>query len=476
MQSKEVDNNAVEIKDALTCFICTSQVRDPTMCPQCKRMVCSKCIQKWLDIHEKCPFCQVHMSFEDMIPLPFMNNLANFFIKEIDKKNEEKEIEKQKEKEKKEQKKNYKEINNIIEEEDEIEDSMNEKNKNDYLSRTHFIPNSFNKSDDDDNGINIPNMNPRSHIIKKGEFCPEHKNEIIEYYCLNCNTKHCAKCLLFFNVQSKIHKDHKVITIEQKNKYNIDDIKKNIDDLKDAVDELKEYKNNVSIDIKIISKKEEFIKVVIEEFKKYYTNKIEKQNQRLNYTTSSINNQLEAINQIKASCSESLNNFVERDDENGYHEYQKKILSLKDVKKFSYLNNNNNIFSKTFLKFYETDYIDIDVDENNETIGEKKFNIEGLNQELHLRLNGETDEEILINLLINLNAFGDENERNESQKYHGYLLINNNCNVIGIFLNEKMIHENVLILGRTIIKNGLKTIVNEENKIHAKLILSHFNF
>jgi hypothetical protein len=202
----------------------------------------------------------------------------------------------------------------------------------------------------------------------------------------------------------------------------------------------------------------------------------ERQNQRLNYTTSSINNQLEAINQIKASCSESLNNFVERDDENGYHEYQKKILSLKDVKKFSYLNNNNNIFSKTFLKFYETDYIDIDVDENNETIGEKKFNIEGLNQELHLKLNGETDEEIIINLLINLNAFGDENERNESQKYHGYLLINNNCNVIGIFLNEKMIHENVLILGRTIIKNGLKTIVNEENKIHAKLILSHFNF
>jgi hypothetical protein len=472
MESKEVDNNAVEIKDALTCFICTSQVRDPMMCPQCKRMVCSKCIQKWLDIHEKCPFCQVHTSFNEMIPLPFMNNLANFFIKEIDKKNEEK----QKEKEKKEQKKNYKEINNIIEEEDEIDDSVNEKNKINYLSRTHYFPNSFDKSDDDDNGINIPNLNPRSHIIKRGEFCPEHRNELIEYYCLNCNTKHCAKCLLFFNIQSKIHKDHKVITIQQKNKYNIDDIKKNIADLKDAVNELKEYKNNVSIDIKILSKKEEFIKVVIEEFTKYYTNKIEKQNQKLNVTTSSINNQLEAINQIKASCSESLNNFVERDDENGYQEYQKKILGLKDVKKFRYLNNINNIFSKAFLKFYETDYIDIDVDEDNEIIGEKKINVEGLNQELNLKLNSEADDEVLINLLVNLNAFGDENERNEKEKYDCYLLVNNNCNVIGLCLNEKMIHENILILGRTIIKNGLKTIVNEENKIHAKLILSHFNF
>ena len=81
------------------------------------------------------------------------------------------------------------------------------------------------------------------------------------------------------------------------------------------------------------------------------------------------------------------------------------------------MNNINNIFSKAFIKFYETDYIDIDVDEDNEIIGEKKFNVEGLNQELNLKLNGEADDEILINLLVNLNAFGDENERNEKEKY-----------------------------------------------------------
>ena len=167
-------------------------------------------------------------------------------------------------------------------------------------------------------------------------------------------------------------------------------------------------------------------------------------------------------------------NFVETDDENGFKEYKKKLLSYKDVKKYEYWNNNN-IFCKPVLNFYETDFIDIEVNEYNETIGETIINIEGLNRELHLKLNGETEDEVLINILINLNAFGDENDKNDKDKYQGYLLIINNNNIITVSLDEKMIHNDTLILGRTIIKSGLKTIVNQENKIHFKLILSHFN-
>ena len=474
MESKEesnVENMQVEIKDALICFICTSRVIDPMMCSHCKRLVCTECIKKWLEIHEQCPFCKAPTTFDEMIALPFMNVLSDFFLKEIDKKNEEKE------KEKEENENNENNINNIIEEEDELDDSnKNEKDKeNDNLSKSLLFRNKFNFDEDNQNQNDFLNMNYRTQIRKKGEFCPEHRNQLIEYFCLNCNTKHCSKCLLFFNVQSKIHKDHKVINIEEKNKYNIDEIKQNLDDLLDTVKKLKEYDNNITTDMKVIEKKEEFVKVVLDEFTKYYTKKIEKQNKIIDKKTTALNNQLQLINQIRNSYTESLNNFVERDDENGFKDYQKKILGFKDLKKFKYWNSNN-IFSKPFLNFYETDFIDIDINEYNDTIGEIKFNIEGLNRELHLKLNGEADDEVLINLLINLEAFGDENERNDKDKYYGYLLIIKDYNVIGIPLDEKMLYDDTIILGRTIIKSGLKTIINEQRKLHAKLILSHFNF
>ena len=50
-------------------------------------MVCTKCIKKWFDENQdKCPYCQAPSSLDRMILLPFMNQLSEFFIKEIDNK------------------------------------------------------------------------------------------------------------------------------------------------------------------------------------------------------------------------------------------------------------------------------------------------------------------------------------------------------------------------------------------------------
>ena len=38
-ESQKIENTEEEIKDALTCFICTAKVMDPLMCHQCKKMV-----------------------------------------------------------------------------------------------------------------------------------------------------------------------------------------------------------------------------------------------------------------------------------------------------------------------------------------------------------------------------------------------------------------------------------------------------
>ena len=88
MESKKDNNTQVEIKDALTCFICASKVSEPLMCQKCKKLVCTKCIKKWYENHDKCPYCQVQSSFDKMISLPFMDEISQFFMNAIDNNNQ----------------------------------------------------------------------------------------------------------------------------------------------------------------------------------------------------------------------------------------------------------------------------------------------------------------------------------------------------------------------------------------------------
>ena len=464
MESK-IENNKNEIKDALTCFICALKITAPLMCPNCKKMACTNCIKKWFDdYHDKCPYCKVHSSFEKMISLPFMEQFSNFFMNDINNKNEEKE---------KKKKNNF---------EDENEDlNNNNNNKNNYddddnfhifkdksISKTHLIPNN-NEKGEDNNDININNNNQLSNI-KKGETCPKHKNEKLEYYCLNCNTKHCTKCFLFFSEESKIHKDHKIITIEEKNKYNLDEMKEDINNLSKVINELREYKGNIELERKIIEKKEEFTKKVTDELKDNYNKKSMDKKCGLDKKNQIIKNQLDLIYKVKNNYTESFNNFIEREDQIGFKEYHQLIKNFKDINKYKYSHNVNGEFHPE-LQFFETDFIEIDINEYEEILGEIYFNIEGINSQIHFKLNRQAYDEVFINLQFELKDLGDQKET-----YYGYLLFNNKKNIIGINLDQKMVIENkIFILGNTIIKYSLSKILYKNNKCKLKLILAHFS-
>ena len=457
MESKKIDEMKMEIKDALTCFICTGKVFDPMMCPQCKRLVCSKCIKKWLDEHEKCPFCQKVESFDDMISLPFMNHLSNYFINQINSKEEEK----------KSQKKN---LNKIIDEdeEEEIEDSSNI-NTDKKLAKTQLISNKMNINEGenkDNNGNNRQMISNR----KKGEICPKHNDEIIEFYCLNCNTKHCSKCLMIISEESKIHKDHKIITMEQKNKYNLDEVKNEISYLSNTINELNSYKNNLDVFHKLVESKEEFIKKVLDEFKEFFSKKSQSKLFDVDLKNQLLKNQIDRINKLRNSHNEALINFVERNDLNGFMEYKDKIIGFKDTSQYHYPKVlDMNLYPK--INFYETDFIVMDVNEYNEIIGKSEFSIEGLEKPFHFGLNGEAIDEVLINLQLE-----PDNKEEAKDRYFGFLLFkNNDNNITSLGLDEKMAHNEILILGRTIVKSGLKTIVDKEKKCHFKLILAIFS-
>ena len=164
---------------------------------------------------------------------------------------------------------------------------------------------------------------------------------------------------------------------------------------------------------------------------------------------------------------QNIDEVNEKEDiENIINEYfnREKIKSYTDP-------NNINFEFKPKINFYETDYITIDINEYDETIGEIFFNVEGFEKQLHFRLNGEAIDEVLINLQLEVDNLGEAKDR-----YFGFLLFKNNENSITtIGLDEKMVHNDILILGRTIVKSGLNTVVDKQKKCSFKLILSIFS-
>jgi len=475
-EEKEDENRKIEIKDALTCFICTAKVLDPMMCPQCKKLVCTKCIKKWYidQQHQKCPYCQVPSSFNQMITLPFMNQLSEYFIKEIEKK------ENMADKTYIFSKSKNMNINQIIDEDDDNDNknNINEDDNNDegFLSKTHLFPNKFQMNNNNNNeNMEMSSIKIKDDFIierKKKDLCPKHRNEIIEYYCVNCNTKHCSKCLLIMSNESKLHQGHKIIDIVGKNKYNLDNINHDIKTLSDTIKDLSQYKINIEIDSKLVEKKEDFYKKMVDEFQKKILSKTMRKSTSLSVDNQSIEKQLKLIENIKNNNKDAIINFVERDDKIGLEEYHQRIKDYKDINKYKH-DDQYEIFIKPSLKFLETDFNVVDIMENNdnigEVIGELNVNVEGLDNPIQLRFNQEAIDEILINIQINLDFFDEE-----KIDYACYFILKNKDSITSAILNEKMVHNGILILGKTIIKNSLKNIIDENNKCHVKLILAEF--
>ena len=473
-EEKEDENRKIEIKDALTCFICTAKVLDPMMCPQCKKLVCTKCIKKWYidQQHQKCPYCQVPSSFNQMITLPFMNQLSEYFIKEIEKK------ENMADKTYIFSKSKNMNINQIIDEDDDNDNknNINEDDNNDegFLSKTHLFPNKFQMNNNNNNeNMEMSSIKIKDDFIierKKKDLCPKHRNEIIEYYCVNCNTKHCSKCLLIMSNESKLHQGHKIIDIVGKNKYNLDNINHDIKTLSDTIKDLTQYKINIEIDSKLVEKKEDFYKKMVDEFQKKILSKTMRKSTSLSVDNQSIEKQLKLIENIKNNNKDAIINFVERDDKIGLEEYHQRIKDYKDINKYKH-DDQYEIFIKPSLKFLETDFNVVDIMENNdnigEVIGELNVNVEGLDNPIQLRFNQEAIDEILINIQINLDFFDEE-----KIDYACYFILKNKDSITSAILNEKMVHNGILILGKTIIKNSLKNIIDENNKCHVKIILA----
>ena len=356
LKEKEKENQLEdEIRDHLKCYICLGKVFRPKMCKYCKKICCSACIDQWLQDHSFCGICKHQVTTQDMISLPFLDDMSTFFINNIDnqkKKNVDK----------------YKTSLLKVGEKANAGQKNNIRNNVNNLPQINYMNNhniNINIGNIDNNSSNIEGDNEIDEAEEKEldeNICQEH-GEHIGYYCIQCNKYYCSKCLVFFGEETQKHKNHFIVEASK------------IDDL-GVTQAIKEYKNlgetknklnDIIGKINMIKKEKEIKKYeiinIIDFIREYNKIKMNEEIKKYQDTITYMRNQKQNLENINFSLSNELSSILNQNDMNKAQEIYNKINILN--------NNNNNIISQflnpiqansyqtqdIFIDTFQTDYI-----------------------------------------------------------------------------------------------------------------------
>ena len=297
-KEEEVEN---EIRDYLKCYICLCKVKNPCMCKYCKKLCCEDCIKKWLENHNFCMKCKKEINFENIIKLPFLDDMASYFIHNIDSHPKHKENQ---EKEKNEDKKN---------------------NENE----------------------------------EKQKICSIHGNKM-EYYCVQCNNFFCSNCLLFFSEEVKKHEGHLILQESQINDLGIKDAIHEFNKLPDTKIVLDKIIKLCKDKIRENEIKRCQISNFIDLIKSLYIKKINEVTNELEKILINISAQRDSVEASIASIPNGFKNIVDNNDyAQGnivFQELQKYNLIEENLEEN--IKSKSEINPTLFIENYETDFIE----------------------------------------------------------------------------------------------------------------------
>ena len=160
-QTKKQKNEEEEnIKDKLSCFRCYGKIIGASMCTKCQKVACGKCAEIMLQ-KKKCDYCKNFLNKEDYILIPFLNDLALFFIAN--------------------------------------------KEKKEFTNKDNNLNDSFDES-----------------LNEKNQICQKHPGRYIEYICFNCNEFFCSECASFLNQENaQKHYDHLILQLNKLEEFNL---------------------------------------------------------------------------------------------------------------------------------------------------------------------------------------------------------------------------------------------------------------
>ena len=146
------------------------------------------------------------------------------------------------------------------------------------------------------------NKNYINNIDKELEYCPEHENELLYYYCLDCGKAYCKTCFVFFGEEKDKHTEHSIIEYEKYKNMSFPLLKKNLDKLESNIQHV-----------------EENIKRCIS-YKNSYEHQRKVGNEFINNLQDAFNNQMDVIISSIDNHIKKLNDYI-----NEYNKYKKDI-------------------------------------------------------------------------------------------------------------------------------------------------------
>ena len=338
-----------EIRDHLKCYICLGKVSRPKMCKYCKKICCSACIDQWLQDHSFCGICKHQVTQQDMISLPFLDDMSTFFINNIDNQKK-KGIDKSK--------------TSLISMGKRVISGQNVRinnNINNLPSINYMNNHNINININSNIDNNISNNEDLNEIIDTEEaeldenVCQEH-GENISYYCIQCDKYFCSKCLVFFGEETKKHKNHFIVQVTKINDLGVTQAIKEYKKLGETKNKL----NDIIGRINMLKKEKEIRKYevinIIDFIREYNKIRMDEEVKKYQDIINYVRNQKLNVENISMALPNELNMILNQNDINKAQEIFNKI---------NVLNNTNNNISAQFLPMiqspsYQTQDIFID--------------------------------------------------------------------------------------------------------------------
>jgi len=384
-----------KIKELMICNLCHKKVVHPKICPNCFKIACEVCLKKWFinKNNKKCFYCHKGISLDKMIFIPVINNISNILNKvSFDIKNDSSLVLKQLN-----SKKTYNNLNkNRINKNNNIESNKSniscctmgnimKKSPNNSLDLRNGLKKTTHKKFQSSISESPFSSVPKKEIISK-ENCQIHPDQLLFYYCVDCEKSYCRTCFVFFGQEKNNHNGHKIIDYEKfKNKNNFE--------LLNATKDLKE--NN---------KKINFFINQCEILKSCYLNEKEIVN---NYIKSFINNYNEKIDEIIKKVNDLINYFKKynqqinktRDNIKKYYSTKNDVNQASLLKEIIKVNNSEytkdidsfaDLSPKFFFNTYYSDLRSYDIDNKNfrfkTKLGDSKYNLVVLKKENEIQI------------------------------------------------------------------------------------------
>ena len=340
-----------EIRDHLKCYICLGKVSRPKMCKYCKKICCAACIDQWLENHTFCGICKHQVTTEDMISLPFLDDMSSFFINNIDN---------QKKKTMINPRTSFQKMGERVISSQGMRNNQNKPQQINYMNSPNINININNIDNTLSNNEDLNEINDTEEAELDENICQEH-NEHISFYCIQCDKYYCSKCLVFFGEETKKHKNHFIVQASKINDLGVSNAIKEYQKLGDTKNKLNEIIGLINTTKKEKEIKKYEIITIIDFIREYNQIKMDEERNKYINIINMARNQKQNIDNIYSFLPKELSTCIEQNNFNQTNNIFNKLNMINNnsnINQFLPLINEPSYQTRDMqIQTYQTDYI-----------------------------------------------------------------------------------------------------------------------